>query len=109
MDIKDILIRLVQETKVDYKWRIDNAKDDSFSYSTDDERNIKIALDLILPQPEPKQKKIEKIDYDKLDIARIDPNKRQFVQAIQIAINNLRSKSNELIDALNNAIGKLKK
>ena len=47
-----------------------------------------------------KQKKIEKIDYDKLDIARIDPNKRQFVQAIQIAINNLRSKSNELIDAI---------
>jgi len=52
---------------------------------------------------------MRKIDYDKLDIARIDPNKRQFVQAIQIAINNLRSKSNELIDALNNAIGKLKK
>ena len=131
MDIKDILIRLVQETKVDYKWRIDNAKDDSFSYSTDDEHNVKTALTSICPkEPEPKQEeRIKESDerriIDEQDITirtylerRIDNIKQDLIEHIynyhttkqpsSLYPHEIAEKVNELIDVLNNAIGKLR-
>lgn len=39
-------------------------------------------------------------DGDKLDIVRIDPEKRAFVQAIQLAINDLRKRQDEIIHYL---------
>lgn len=47
--------------------------------------------------PAQKVKLPEEWDGDKLDIVRIDPDKRQFVQAIQLAINELRENFNALI------------
>lgn len=43
-ELREILRVLTKVTKVDYKWRIDNAKDDSVVYTTDDESNIAKAV-----------------------------------------------------------------
>jgi hypothetical protein len=53
----------------------------------------------LTPKPEPQR--IEPLTYDQLDIMRIDPEKRQFASAIQLAINQLRQKTDELVHAIN--------
>ncbi len=46
-------------------------------------------------QPKPE---IKELNYDKLDIMRIDPEKRRWVQQLQMTINTIREKLNEVIN-----------
>ena len=52
------------------------------------------------PSPSEQVKLPERLDFDKLNIVRIDPEKRRFVQELQITLNKIRNKLNELIDYL---------
>ena len=74
----------------------------------EDNYNIDIKnLVAILPQSQdgflPETKKIEELEFDKLDIARVDPEKRKFVIDLQLALNTTREKLNEIIRHLNSA------
>ena len=54
----------------------------------------------------PEQAKLpEKLDFDKLNIARINPEKRKFIQELQMTLNIIRDKLNDLIDYLNQKAG----